>query len=102
VHHSNADELTAQEFVRGSEWIIAGIPDFTVEIRDLVEEGDRVAVRYVGTGTHRASMLGEAPTGRTIQLHGITVFRLADGRIAEDWEALDYDDLNKQIAATTP
>jgi steroid delta-isomerase-like uncharacterized protein len=100
VHHSNADELTAAQFVRGAEWIIAGIPDFRVELIDLVAEGDRVAARYVGAGTHEASMLGEAPTSRRIALHGITLFRLVEGRIAEDWEAIDYADLSKQIGAT--
>lgn len=100
VHHANSDELTPEQFVRGSEWIIAGIPDFTVEVLDMVAEGDRVAVRYLGTGTHEASMLGEAPTSKRIALHGITLFRFLDGRIAEDWEAIDYDDLNKQIGAT--
>ena len=99
VHHANSDELTPEQFVRGAEWIIAGIPDFTIELLDLVAEGDRVAARYVGTGTHEASMLGEARTSKRIALHGITLFRLVDGRIAEDWEAIDYDDLNKQIGA---
>ncbi len=100
VHHSNADELTAAQFVRGAEWIIAGIPDFRVELIDLVAEGDRVAARSVGAGTHEASMLGEAPPSRRIALHGITLFRLVEGRIAEDWEAIDYADLSKQIGAT--
>ena len=100
VHHSNADELSAAQFVRGAEWIIAGLPDFRVEIEELVAEGDRVAVRYVGIGTHRASLQGETPTGRPIRLHGITLFRFVGGRIAEDWEALDYADLNQQIGAT--
>ena len=52
VHHANADDLTPAQFVRGAEWIIAGIPDFMIELLDLVAEGDRVAARYVGTGTH--------------------------------------------------
>ena len=101
VHHSNAEELTAEQFVRGSEWIIAGIPDFRVEVLDVVAEGDRVVLRYVGTGTHRASMLGEAPTSGPIELHGMTLFRFVDGRIAEDWEAIDYLELNRQIGAPT-
>lgn len=99
VHHANADDLTPAQFVRGAEWIIAGIPDFTIELLDLVAEGDRVAARYVGTGTHEASMLGETPTSKRIALYGITLFRFVDGRIAEDWEAIDYLDLNQQIGA---
>lgn len=100
VHHSNADPLTADQFVRGAEWIIARIPDFRVEILDLIADGDRVAVRFVGRGTHEASMFGEEPTSRPVAWLGTTVFRLADGLIAEDWEVMDEGDLRRQIGAS--
>lgn len=99
VHHSNADELTAEQFVRGSEWIIARIPDFRVEILDMVAEGDRVAVRFVGRGTHAAPMFGEAPSSRAVAWLGTTIFRIAEGRIVEDWEVMDEGDLRRQIGA---
>jgi steroid delta-isomerase-like uncharacterized protein len=99
VHHSNADELTAAQFVRGAEWIIAGIPDFRVEILDLIAQDDRVAVRFVGKGTQAASMFGEAPSSRTVAWLGTTIFRIADGRIVEDWEVMDEGDLRRQVGA---
>jgi steroid delta-isomerase-like uncharacterized protein len=99
IHHSNADELSAEQFVRGAEWIIAGIPDFRVEFVDLVAEGDRAVARWLGTGTHATSMFGEAPTSRSVALCGFTMFRFADGRIAEDWEVMDEGDLRRQIGA---
>ena len=99
VHHSNADPLTAAQFVRGAEWIMVGIPDFRVEVHDLVAAGDRVAIRWVGTGTHVASMFGEAPSSRAIALSGITIFRTVGGRIAEDWEVMDEGDLRRQVGA---
>ena len=97
VHHSNDAALTAAQFSRGADWIRAGLPDFRVDCQDLVAEDDRVVARWVGTGTHRASMFGEVPTSRAVALHGITIFRIADGRIAEDWEAMDEADLRRQV-----
>ncbi len=41
-----------------------------------------------------------ADAGHRRPLHGITIYRLADGRIAEDWEAMDEADLARQIAPT--
>ena len=99
VHHSNAASLTTAEFVRGAEWIRAGIPDFTVEVADMFSDSDRVAVRFVGRGTHSASMFGEPPSDRRITLYGTTIFRIVDGRIAEDWEAMDEADLRRQVGA---
>ena len=99
VHHSNADELTAAQFVRGSEWIIARIPEFRVEILDLIAEDDRVAVRFVGRGTRAASMFGETPSSRPVAWLGTTVFTIKDCRIVEDWEVMYEGDLRKQIGA---
>jgi predicted ester cyclase len=42
--------------------------------------------------------MGEVPTGGTVTLHGITEYRIQDGLIAEDWEAMDEADLMRQIA----
>jgi len=100
LHHSNADPLTAAQFVGGAEWIIARIPDFRIEILDLIAQGDRVAVRFVGRGTHEASMFGETPSSGAVAWYGMTLFRLADGRIAEDWEVMDEGDLRRQIGAS--
>ena len=99
VHHSNDDALTAQQFVRGAEWIFAGIPDFHVEVLDVIDGGDRVAVRFVGSGTHTDSMFGETASRRPVALHGTTIYRFEDGRIAEDWEQMDEGELRRQVGA---
>jgi predicted ester cyclase len=54
--------------------------DLTIEVVDQVAEDDRVASRWVLNGTNR---------GRHVKLWGITISRLRDGHIAEDWTALD-------------
>jgi predicted ester cyclase len=60
-----------------------------VVVEVLVVDGDRVAVRYRGIGTHTGSFAGEAPTGRTVMVHGTTIYGVQDGVIVEDWESLD-------------
>jgi steroid delta-isomerase-like uncharacterized protein len=99
VHHSNALELTLEQFKRGAGWLRDGMPDFSATVMDLVAEGDRVVARWIARGTHLHSMAGEAPTSRAVTLHGITLYRIRDGLIAEDWEAMDERDLMRQIGA---
>ena len=62
-------------------------PRFSIE--DVVAGGDRVAVRWTFTGTHQGSLMGEAPTGRAVEVAGCSWMRIADGRIAEVWVAND-------------
>ena len=97
VHHNNGLTLTLAQFKRGAAWLRAGIPDFHLDIADLVRTGDTVATRMVGKGTHQASMFGEQPTGRSIALHVFAFCRIVDGLIVEDWEAMDEHDLRTQV-----
>jgi predicted ester cyclase len=64
--------------------------DLVFDVVDQVAEGDRVASRFVLTGTNR---------GRRVRLWGITISRLRDGRIVEDHSAFDTLELVKQLGA---
>lgn len=99
IHHSSGRDLTIEQFKKGAAWMRAGIPDLRIEIEDMIEEGDQVAVRYVCRGTHLASLVGETVTSNPITVTGCTVFRFAEGRIAEDWEVLDEAEMLRQIGA---
>jgi steroid delta-isomerase-like uncharacterized protein len=100
VHHNCEDELDLAQFKSGAQWIRRGVPDFRIEVADVIDDGgDKVALRFVGRGTHLGSLLGEGPTSRDIAVHGIMIYRFRDGLIAEDWEAMDEQQLVKQISA---
>ena len=101
VHHNNDAALTIAQFVSGAGWLRAGIPDFRIDVKTMVAEGETVAVRWEAHGTHSASLAGEVPTNRTITLYGITLYRFEDGLIAEDWEATDERHLRMQIGLDT-
>jgi len=75
----------AQSIVR----IRAAFPDWHEAVDDLVEEGDRVVSRYTSRGTHRGPFWGIPPTGRTITVAEISIFRIASGRVAEQWCLVD-------------
>ena len=71
------------------------IPDFRVTTEDLVAEGDKVAIRRSYDGTHKGELLGIRATGKRVQFGSI--FRLANGRIADHWEQLDRLALMQQL-----
>jgi len=101
VHRNNDAALTLGQFKQGAVWIRKALPDFVLEVADLIGEGDRVAARWIGRGTHVASMFGEPVTGETVTIYGTTIYRFEGGRIAEDWEAMDEADLRRQVGALT-
>lgn len=64
--------------------IHAGLPDVEVVSENEIAEGDQVAVRWTMHGTHSGELLGIPPTGKQVTLTGITIYRLADGKIVEE------------------
>jgi steroid delta-isomerase-like uncharacterized protein len=67
----------------------AGCPDWHSELHRLIAEGDHVVEHFTAGGTHRGELFGVAPTGATVVLQGMQIFRLADGVIVERWGRLD-------------
>jgi steroid delta-isomerase-like uncharacterized protein len=72
-------------------------PDVSVEIDELVAEGDRVAVATTFTGTHEGELMGVAPTGRRVSVTGIDMVRVAGGRIVEHRGLTDIVGLMRQL-----
>jgi predicted ester cyclase len=74
-------------------------PDLHVSIEDILAEGDKVAVRFSVEGTHSGAALGVTPTGRKVRFSGMTIARIASGKIVEGWNNLDQLGLLTQIGA---
>ncbi len=72
-------------------------PDIHVTVEQTVTEGDRVAAFCRVTGTHTGGGLGMPPTGRAFSIHGMTMIRVADGRLAEGWNCYDFLGLFRQL-----
>ncbi len=64
---------------------LIGMPDYHTTIEDLIAEGDKVVARVAMTGTHTGDFYGIPPTGKRINVTGIYIVRIADGKIVEHW-----------------
>lgn len=69
------------------------------DIQELFSAGDRVVVRWVGTGTHIGEVNGIAPTGKAVRVEAITIHRMREGKIAETWEVWDTLGFLQQLGA---
>jgi predicted ester cyclase len=76
-----------------------GFPGYTYEIQDQIAQGDVVVNRIIWRGIHGGEFAGTPATGRPIQLDGINMFRVRDGRVVEQHAQLDFFGLLQQIGA---
>jgi steroid delta-isomerase-like uncharacterized protein len=72
-------------------------PDARSSVEDQVAEGDRVVTRWRARGTHRGDLGPIAATGRQFEIGGVTIERIAAGKIAEVWVARDELGLLRQL-----
>jgi predicted ester cyclase len=77
----------------------ASFANAQVKVEDLIAEGDRVVMRYRWAADHTGPLMGIAPTGKRIEMPGILIARIADGRLAEYWRQEDMLGLLQQLGA---
>lgn len=66
---------------------------------DTFSSGDRVVVRWSAGGVHAGNLLGVPATGRRVDITGIDIFRVKDGKLAEMWQNWDQLGMLQQIGA---
>jgi ketosteroid isomerase-like protein len=67
------------------------------EIEEILSAGDRVVVRWTGSGRHTGELHGITATGRPIRVDALSIHRMADHRIAETWQVWDTLGLLQQL-----
>lgn len=78
---------------------LKAFPSLKVEVMDTVVEGDKFAVRCVVRGRHEGDDLGFAATQKDVEITGIAMARVKDGKFAETWNNFDFLSLYSQLGA---
>ncbi|AHG02406.1 hypothetical protein HALLA_21105 (plasmid) [Halostagnicola larsenii XH-48] len=99
VYHDPTDDgeeplSEFKEFVQGYH---RAFPDLSFSVDRYIAEGDLVSFWGQATGTHQGSFMGIEPTGNRIDLMGINVVRVIDGKVAERWANFDIFGMLQQL-----
>ncbi len=90
---ATVDELFAPRAARRVKRLFTefytAFPDWREEIVELVTEGNTVAGRFKCSGTHLGEFLGEAPTGKRMQVEEVFFLRAEDGQFVDFWALED-------------
>jgi steroid delta-isomerase-like uncharacterized protein len=77
----------------------AAFPDTRIDVEQQLSEGDLVATRWSGRGTHEGELMGIEPTGKQVTVSGLTMSRLEDGKIVEEFQNWDTFGMMQQLGA---
>ena len=110
------DELVSADFVgydaaepepiRGPDGVkanvekyLAGFSNARCTVDDQIVEGDKVATRWTGKGTHDGEIAGIAPTGKEVTITGLTISKVENGVLVEDRTVWDTFGMLVQLGA---
>jgi predicted ester cyclase len=72
-------------------------PNMNIIVEDMIAEGDKVAARCSVRAKHEGEFLGRAATQSPVDFSGMTIVRIAGGKIVEAWNNFDFMVLHKQV-----
>jgi steroid delta-isomerase-like uncharacterized protein len=97
-HEPDRDIRGVEEARRFVSMYKSAFPDLSATVEDMVAEGDKVVSRVTIRGTHEGEIEEFGPpTGRKLELEGITIHRIEDGKIVEEWERYDTLSILQQL-----
>jgi steroid delta-isomerase-like uncharacterized protein len=96
--HMPTGEMVDVDGLKGFAGAFRGsFPDWHSTFEELVAEGDRVAERWTGRGTHLGELQGIAPTGKRVEVPGSVFYRIVEGKIVEFRGQLDMMGMMQQL-----
>jgi steroid delta-isomerase-like uncharacterized protein len=80
-------------------YIRSAFPDIEWKVIEDIAEGDRLASRFVWTGTHLGNFLGIPASGNKVTMYGMVFDKLVDGKMLESRILMDIMQLLTQLGA---
>jgi steroid delta-isomerase-like uncharacterized protein len=102
VHHPDLGGPGLDPIKAFYDMALNGLPDSHLSIEEEIAEGDKVVVRFTMRATHEGELMGIPPTGKKVTQTGITIFRLADGKIVWMWQEDSSLELMQQLGVIPP
>jgi steroid delta-isomerase-like uncharacterized protein len=97
VNHGLHRDITLEEDQAALKGWHQAFPDIAIVPEKLIAEGDLVAVYWVARGTNTGTGNGLPATGKKVEQSGITIWRIVDGKIKEEWSAFDQLSMMQQL-----
>ena len=97
VNHGLTRDIGLQEDQAAARGWRQAAPDMVMTVEQEVAEGDLVTVLWSAQGTNTGTGNGLPATGKKVHLRGITIWRIVDGKIREEWSAFDRLSMLQQL-----
>ena len=99
--HATEGDRSLEEDIKEAASYFAAFPDLRATVEDMIAEGDKVVTRWTMRGTHEGMVRDIPATGKQVTVKGVTIKRMANGKVVEEWSLIDMLGLLQQVGAIT-
>jgi steroid delta-isomerase-like uncharacterized protein len=97
-HEPDQDVQGLEEAKQFYSTYLSAFPDFNATVEDVIAEGEKAVTCWTIRGTHQGEVEEFGPpTRRQVEIKGITIHRIEDGKIVEEWERYDNLSVMRQL-----
>ena len=97
VNHGIHRDIRLEEDQQALKGWHQAFPDIAITPAKLIAEGDLVVIYWIARGTNTGTGNGLPATGKRVEQAGITIWRIVDGKIKEEWSAFDQLSMMQQL-----
>jgi predicted ester cyclase len=97
INGSPEPNLSLGGFKEMMSGMLGAFPDLRITVEDQIVAGDKVATRWTAKGTNSGPFGPMAATGRRVQIGGLALDRVVDGKVVERWEQWDQMAMLQQL-----
>ena len=101
VNHGLHRDISLEEDQAALKGWHEAFPDIAIVPEKLIAEGDLVTIYWIARGTNTGTGNGLPATGKKVEQAGITIWRIVEGKIKEEWSAFDQLSLMKQLGLSS-
>jgi steroid delta-isomerase-like uncharacterized protein len=97
IHHTPMGDHTLDITTQFYHMVFSAFPDLVYKINDIIAEGDKVVMSLTNTATHKGEFQGIPATGKHVRFNGVDIFKVADGKITDEWSFPDQLSMMQQL-----
>ena len=98
INHTMDGSFDREKWLNFDKAVLTACPNLKLIIKEQFSEGDKVVTHWSCSGTHAAEFFGMAESGNKIQLVGISIDRIENGKIKEHFAMADFTEFMLQFA----
>ena len=97
IFHQGNKTMTLSDAINDVKQWRAAAPNMVMTVNKIDAEKDRVSVHWIARGTNTGQGHGLTASRKPVLIHGNSEFRLANGKIVEEWHNFDEQEIFKQV-----